>query len=86
MGMGPESVAEVMDLIIARGLLAELGMKMPHARTIQARNSIPPHWHLRIADLAKRHGLPIDLALLARLAADRRGPRREQPAAAGAAQ
>jgi hypothetical protein len=79
--MQPESVAAIIDLLIERDLLAELGMERSHARTIKARNAIPAHWHAKIVALAGRHGLPIDLALLARLAEEREfGPR--QPAEA----
>lgn len=81
-GMGnsaqPQTVAEILELIVANDGLAVLGITPNHFRTLKARNSIPAERDLEIVDFAKRKGLPIDFELLARLRA--RQP--QQPAEA----
>jgi hypothetical protein len=63
----PASVAEVVDLLVGSGALPDLGITESHARVIKARGSIPARRDRAIVAAARRHGLPIDLELLAQL-------------------
>jgi hypothetical protein len=68
-GKVPQSVDEVIDLFRQHDLLEELDLSPTHAGTMKTRGRIPGHWHVKMAEVARRHGLPVTYELLARLAA-----------------